>query len=480
MATYGWKTDHSVADWLFAEGHRFDFYQAVKLLELLYPDGASVGAGTDPAQEAVHFSSTPGLKFPASDIAHILPPSQEDSPAELAVNFLGLGGSFGPLPTSDTERIIDQIWHKDTAARDFLDLFHHRLVSLMYRVKKAHRLSLIACTPDETPISNYLYSLIGLGSPSLQHRLQLNDRALLLYAGLLAQRPRSMTGLTKLLAHYFDVSVEGTQFRGQWHILEEHQLTTIGRTGQNHRLGSDVVLGKRVWDQEGKFELTIGPMNFDDFVNLLPIGWGFIPLCELTQFYAGHEFDVGFRLLLNASSVPVSRLNSTSGPRLGWTSWLHTRQGRTDDAEVRVSPGSLPRHQTTLRVPLFAKLPLDELTQVVRGMTTHNFPAGHVIVRQDDTGDSLFIIKRGTARVVIHRFDGKEQHVAFLGSHDFFGEMSLLTGKPRRATVVAVKDSEILELSKTDLDRVTVRYPRVREVMEAYAETRSKVFRDSD
>ena len=52
MATYGWGTQHAVADWLFAEAYRFDFYQAVALLERLYPERVPVGEGEDRARKS--------------------------------------------------------------------------------------------------------------------------------------------------------------------------------------------------------------------------------------------------------------------------------------------------------------------------------------------------------------------------------------------------------------------------------------------
>ena len=62
MATYGWGTQHAVADWLFAEAYRFDFYQAVALLERLYPERVPVGEGEDRARKS--YASRPRLPWP--------------------------------------------------------------------------------------------------------------------------------------------------------------------------------------------------------------------------------------------------------------------------------------------------------------------------------------------------------------------------------------------------------------------------------
>ena len=74
MATYGWGTVHPVEDWLFEEGYRFDFYQAVRLLEMIYPEKLSVGEASEPDFEVVRFKSRVSLAFPAGQIREIRAP----------------------------------------------------------------------------------------------------------------------------------------------------------------------------------------------------------------------------------------------------------------------------------------------------------------------------------------------------------------------------------------------------------------------
>ena len=338
MAAHGWGTDRPVGELLFEEGHRFDFYQAVKLLEILHREKISVAEGSEPDKEAVHFKSTVGIQFPATDVSEISPYDSEGKPAEMTVNFMGLAGCLGPLPMPYTELIMERVWKKDTALRDFLDIFNHRLISLMYRVRKMHRLGFEFKSPDESYFSRFLFSLIGMGTKGLQRRMKVRDRALLFYAAFLAQQPRTMVGLEFLLSDYFRVRAKGVQLYGQWHRLEEDQITSIGVFGQNNALGCNVVLGTRVWDQQGKFEICLGPLSFKEFLDFLPIGHGFTPLCELTRFYTGTELEFSFRLMLKGDDVPESRLGGEGGPRLGWTSWLKTRKFQDEYGEVRLSP----------------------------------------------------------------------------------------------------------------------------------------------
>src|SRR5678815_4993424 len=196
---FGWGKASTVEDWLFAEGHQFDFFQAVRLLEIIYTSGqhgptvsrerfSPPGQGSDPTNEIVHFRSAVKLDFPSSDIEDVQRTKDQQqrrkassAPAEMTVNFLGLAGSLGALDIPSTELVLQRASHNDKALKDFLDIFNHRLVSLLYRIRKHHRVGLGATTPGDDQIARYLYSLIGMMTPRLQARMHLPDRALLYY-----------------------------------------------------------------------------------------------------------------------------------------------------------------------------------------------------------------------------------------------------------------------------------------------------------
>src|SRR5204863_2065195 len=143
-----------------------------------------------------------------------------EPPPEMTVNFLGLAGGLGALENPTTELIMQRASLQDEALKDFLDIFNHRLVSLLYRIRKHHRVALGVSTPGEDQISSYLYSLIGMGTGHLRGRMRLRDRSLLYYTAILAQQPRSMSGLEQMLADYFEVGIKGHQFVGAWHDLD--------------------------------------------------------------------------------------------------------------------------------------------------------------------------------------------------------------------------------------------------------------------
>jgi small-conductance mechanosensitive channel len=98
-------------------------------------------------------------------------------------------------------------------------------------------------------------------------------------------------------------------------------------------------------------------------------------------------------------------------------------------------------------VPIFAPLCEDELHQLAEASNLRVFAPGEPIVRRGQEGRSMYVITRGAVRVQIP-VNGSVRTINQLKANDFFGEMSLLTGEPRTATVVAEEETEVLQIKK--------------------------------
>lgn len=332
----------ALIDLLRDDGYAFDFFQAVRLLEAMRPDAVPVGTGSDPAVEAVRFRSDPSLGFPASAIVDVELPEDGADPARILVSFLGVAGAQGPLPRPFTELILERVAARDTAARDFLDIFNHRLVSLLYRAKEKHRVGLRIQPPEESLVADIGFSLLGMAGEALRDRLEVDDRALLRYTGTLAHGRRTAAGLEGMVSDYLagllsardgpPGRVAVREFVGRWHTLGPDQTSALGVPDGRSRLGVDAVLGGRVWDQSAMVEVVIGPLCFEAFDRLLPGGDALAPVRDLVRFYLRHEADFLIRPVLRATEVPGTELGR--GPRLGLTSWLKTRPFRRDADDV--------------------------------------------------------------------------------------------------------------------------------------------------
>ncbi len=104
------------------------------------------------------------------------------------------------------------------------------------------------------------------------------------------------------------------------------------------------------------------------------------------------------------------------------------------------------------QLPEFALLSDQELDTLSSHARQHRFPAGSVVVKQGDTGNSLFVLSQGSVRVYTEACEHEpEKTLATLAPGAYFGEMSLLTGEARRATLVANSDTVAYEITKEDL-----------------------------
>jgi hypothetical protein len=117
--------------------------------------------------------------------------------------------------------------------------------------------------------------------------------------------------------------------------------------------------------------------------------------------------------------------------------------------------------------PLFRSLAHEEALALVQGLELITFDAGDVILTQGDQAGSMFIITTGRVKTFVREPGGRRHiFVRSLGEGEFFGEMALLSGKPRSATITAATPCEVLELDQETLAGITAKHPHVREVLE--------------
>lgn len=337
MALHLRQQETSLENQFLEKPYQFEFHQAVKLIEMQAPDCKSLGEGVHPGEEALILKGRILYSYPGSDLFSAKTNSYNedlttDKRITVHVNFFGIAGGHGPLPSPYTEILYDRLRQQDTAGRDFIDIFNHRLLSILHRIRKKHWIGLSEQSPDKTPFANNLYALLGLGTNGTRNRLGIPDRGLLYYTGLLWAQPRSMIGLQTFLSNYFDLPVEVVQFQGGWNKLEENQLTRIGARGRFNLLGQGAALGEKVWNQRKNITIRLGPLDRESFMAFIKPGYGYTPLYDLTRLYVGVEQEFCFNLVIKASDAMETRLDGKT--YLGWTSWLKTKPFTQDDSQV--------------------------------------------------------------------------------------------------------------------------------------------------
>jgi type VI secretion system protein ImpH len=317
-------TNAEVAEQLTLDPPAYGFFQAVRLLERLFPDRGSVGRFSDPAAEVVQFSARPVINFPASEIHAVdLPTSR---PGRMVVNFMGLIGPLGVLPYHYTQHVAERSRVRDRALRDFLDMFQHRLISLFYRAWEKYHFTAAYERDGRDGVSEHLRDLIGLGIAAFRNRFSVPDEALLQYAGVLGQQPRSALALQQLLEDILDVPVAVEQFIGGWYRLSPGTQCRVGEeTGPAEQLGLGAVVGDEMWDQQARVRLRLGPLTRPQYEHFLPNGGGHDLLRTVTRFFSHDQVDFEIQLVLVRDDVPGCVLGADEGVPLGWRTWLRTK-----------------------------------------------------------------------------------------------------------------------------------------------------------
>ena len=118
-----------------------------------------------------------------------------------------------------------------------------------------------------------------------------------------------------------------------------------------------------------------------------------------------------------------------------------------------------PLAETIRSIPIFSALSREDVAKVLGKMEDISFHAGETIFSQGDQGDAFYLIQSGTVQVVVESGAGNSEVVAILGPRDWFGEMALLSGEPRSATIQSVKETTLWRLRREEWDDLIQRHP---------------------
>lgn len=121
----------------------------------------------------------------------------------------------------------------------------------------------------------------------------------------------------------------------------------------------------------------------------------------------------------------------------------------------------MPSSEFLAYVPIFSEIPLDTIEKIEKIGTRKNYLKNDVILMEDEVGTALFVIVKGKVKVARTSGDGREVILTILTESDFFGEMAILDGQTRSATVVAIEDTELFLIQRNDFINLLKEYPEV-------------------
>ena len=328
----------SLTSRLAAESGRFRFFQAVRLLEWQRRRQARRSAGdniaplgeeTDPQQRSVRFRAAMRLAFPTSEIEDVA--DDPSGPPGMTVTFLGLTGPSSVLPQHYSVALWREFRNRNTALKDFFDLFNDRLVAFFYRAWAKYRIPIAVesgAAKGQDGASEALRGLIGLATEHLSERAAIPQDAVLHYSGALSHFPRNGASLAAMLCDYFRLPIQVVPFDGRWLSLPLDQRTRMSGSDHNSggfcRLSIDAVIGESYWDVESGFAIEIGPVGYAAFARLMPDGPDLRRLASLVRLYTNPELGFRVELFLRRDEVPLLQLGPENPvpPQLGWNTWL--------------------------------------------------------------------------------------------------------------------------------------------------------------
>lgn len=318
------------------DGRFYSFFQMIRLMLRQYPERKQVGGFFDPADEVARFAVVPTIAFPPSEIRSL--ELTNDAPSRLAVDFMGLTGPSGVLPYDYTLMVADRVRARDRTLQDFLDIFHHRIISLFYRAWEKNRFYVAFERQRRDPVTAHVLDLVGLGLAGTREAMSIPAEVGVFFAGLLAPQQRSAVALEQLLEDYFRVPVDVEQFVGGWYGLGLATQCRLGHDedGASARLGLGAVAGDEIWDQQARVRIRLGPLSREQYDQFLPTGAAYDELRRLVRFYSHDQFDFEIQLVLARDEVPacVIGADGSDDVPLGWCTWMRTQPIDRDPDEA--------------------------------------------------------------------------------------------------------------------------------------------------
>jgi len=308
--------------------HEFGLFSFLRRVECLYPERPRLGESQRPSQDPIRIGQEPATTFEPANLT-AFSPAEGNKPHRLTIRYPGLLGPNGPLPLHLTEHARHRLdRHQDATFIRFLDIFHHRMVSLFYRAWANNEPTVSFDRPHADRFSGYIAALAGIGMSALRNHDEIDDLTKFFYCGRFSSQTKSAQGLEDILGDYFQMPVRIESFVGEWLKLPEESRCRLGRNPANGTLGDSAVLGGRVWACQFKFRVIVGPIDREQYESLLPVGKRIRRLIAIVRNYIGDELAWDLKLILKRESVPAARLSATS--RLGWTTWLRKRPHAVD------------------------------------------------------------------------------------------------------------------------------------------------------
>jgi type VI secretion system protein ImpH len=314
-------TTDEVLERVLARARRMPFVTFVHLVERLRQESTPVGTSGPFSREALRFRHDSSLSFQASDVSHArLAGRGAAAQVELTTAFLGLTGAASPLPLLCADLSHED---EDTATqRELLDVFHHRLLSLLVRGILKYDYPRSFQAEGQDALSTRLLALAELPAGHAQRLSGLSPALLLRLIPLLTVYPPNAERLRLALMVALEDTLGGAEVKVESFAGDHVEVSERDRPrlGQSFRLGESAALGSRVRAPQSKVRIAIGPLDSGDLPRFSPGGDANKLLSAVAELLLPQTVDFELELLAR-ESIPW-RLGMNTKNKLGRSSWL--------------------------------------------------------------------------------------------------------------------------------------------------------------
>ena len=300
---------------------RQGFLSLMRMLDAHAKDAPRIGQSQRPQQENFRLGQQASLAFAPREIARVF---QKNGTTHIHLFGLGMLGPNGALPIHYTEQVRERSEaRRDQTLANFLDIFHHRSFTHLYRAWAQSQAAAGLDRLEEEAFTNYVARLTG-DEPSELQQSSLPPHARWASAAHRVRGPRDPEGLVSSLKRFFGVPVKLDEYRLQWMPIEPQDMCQLGASDESAMLGLGAMVGEKVPDRQTQFRLIIGPLSMDAYLRLTPQGSASgkdLPaLVELVRSFIGFEYVWEVELLIQSNTAPASILGG--GTQLGWSTWM--------------------------------------------------------------------------------------------------------------------------------------------------------------
>jgi type VI secretion system protein ImpH len=276
-----------------------------------------IGTARLPSTETFRLGQKPSLLFAPREIAEA---TVERGRLHIRLFGLGMLGPNGPLPLHVTEIARErEEQRQDATLCNFLDVFHHRSFSLLYRAWAQAQSTASLDRAEHDRFSFHVTSLAGYArrrAPSWP----MPEHARRSAAPHLIRQSRSTDGLQDSLAHYFGVSALLVEYDLHWMKIQAQRQCIMGGDQMSLCLAMGATLGERIPDRQCRFRIVLGPLDIESYQLFTPQGTDLLQLIDCVRAFVGKEFSWELELLIQPESATPAQIGGTQ--QLGWSSWM--------------------------------------------------------------------------------------------------------------------------------------------------------------